>query len=196
MFGFFSTTKKKKETGKNEANPDKSYFGLPKSKSNFFQYNEKENVSSFFNVDEGKEKKTSIFQSENEGFFNYTHDSHKSEYSPQKNNRLFEPSDWSIDMFDIGKPIGRGGFGKVYLAREKKNKLIVALKVIRKSKVNKDYAHILAREIEIQGRLSHKNILKLFGYFTDDKNVYMILEFAIDGDLYSKQQSIVSSFSF
>ena len=27
---------------------------------------------------------------------------------------------WSLNDFDIGKPLGRGKFGKVYLAREKK----------------------------------------------------------------------------
>lgn len=36
---------------------------------------------------------------------------------------------WSIDDFDIGKPLGKGKFGNVYLAREKKSKFIVALKV-------------------------------------------------------------------
>ena len=29
---------------------------------------------------------------------------------------------WTIDDFDIGKPLGRGKFGNVYLAREKKVK--------------------------------------------------------------------------
>lgn len=36
---------------------------------------------------------------------------------------------WSLDDFDIGKPLGKGKFGNVYLAREKKSKFIVALKV-------------------------------------------------------------------
>ena len=31
--------------------------------------------------------------------------------------------------FEIGKPLGRGKFGNVYLAREKETKFIVALKV-------------------------------------------------------------------
>lgn len=35
----------------------------------------------------------------------------------------------SLDDFDIGRPIGTGKFGHVYLAREKKSKFIVALKV-------------------------------------------------------------------
>lgn len=36
---------------------------------------------------------------------------------------------WSIDNFEIGRPLGKGKFGNVYLAREKKSKFIVALKV-------------------------------------------------------------------
>lgn len=36
---------------------------------------------------------------------------------------------WMLSDFDIGKPLGRGKFGNVYLAREKKSKYIVALKV-------------------------------------------------------------------
>lgn len=36
---------------------------------------------------------------------------------------------WQLTDFDIGKPLGRGKFGNVYLAREKNSKYIVALKV-------------------------------------------------------------------
>jgi hypothetical protein len=39
---------------------------------------------------------------------------------------------WTLDDFDIGKPLGRGKFGNVYLAREKKSQYIVALKVLFK----------------------------------------------------------------
>lgn len=35
---------------------------------------------------------------------------------------------WQIGDFDIGKPLGRGKFGNVYLARERNSKYIVALK--------------------------------------------------------------------
>ena len=38
---------------------------------------------------------------------------------------------WTLADFDIGKPLGKGKFGNVYLAREKKSKYIVALKVVR-----------------------------------------------------------------
>lgn len=36
---------------------------------------------------------------------------------------------WQLQDFDIGKPLGRGKFGNVYLAREKNSKYIIALKV-------------------------------------------------------------------
>lgn len=34
-----------------------------------------------------------------------------------------------MDDFEIGKPLGKGKFGNVYLAREKDSRFIVALKV-------------------------------------------------------------------
>ncbi len=47
-------------------------------------------------------------------------------------SKKFEPKNWTIDDFEIGKPLGRGKFGHVYLAREKKSKFIIALKVLYK----------------------------------------------------------------
>ncbi len=38
---------------------------------------------------------------------------------------------WCLNNFEIGRPLGRGKFGDVYLAREKKSKFIVAIKVSR-----------------------------------------------------------------
>lgn len=42
-----------------------------------------------------------------------------------------QPQQWQLSDFDIGRPLGRGKFGNVYLAREKKSNFIVALKVRR-----------------------------------------------------------------
>ena len=45
---------------------------------------------------------------------------------------VFDPREWSLDRFEIGRPLGKGKFGHVYLAREKESKFIVALKVLSK----------------------------------------------------------------
>ncbi|KAF2348368.1 Protein kinase domain [Trinorchestia longiramus] len=98
-------------------------------------------------------------------------------------------SSWTINNFDIGRPLGKGKFGNVYLAREKKSKYIVALKVLFKSQLQKaNVEHQLRREIEIQAHLRHAHILRLYGYFYDETRVYLILEYAPQGELYKHMQ--------
>jgi len=96
---------------------------------------------------------------------------------------------WTLQDFDIGRPLGKGKFGNVYLAREKASKYIVALKVLFKSQLQKaQVEHQLRREIEIQSHLRHPNILRLFGYFYDETRIYLILEFAPRGEMYKSLQ--------
>ena len=98
-------------------------------------------------------------------------------------------SGWTLDNFDIGRPLGKGKFGNVYLAREKKSKYIVALKVLFKAQLQKHQVeHQLRREIEIQSHLRHPNILRMYGYFYDETRVYLILEYAPKGEMYQALQ--------
>ncbi|XP_058415739.1 aurora kinase B isoform X1 [Diceros bicornis minor] len=96
---------------------------------------------------------------------------------------------FTIDDFEIGRPLGKGKFGNVYLAREKKSHFIVALKVLFKSQIEKEgVEHQLRREIEIQAHLQHPNILRLYNYFYDRRRIYLILEYAPRGELYKELQ--------
>uniref|UniRef100_A0A673V8L9 non-specific serine/threonine protein kinase n=1 Tax=Suricata suricatta TaxID=37032 RepID=A0A673V8L9_SURSU len=96
---------------------------------------------------------------------------------------------FTIDDFEIGRPLGKGKFGNVYLAREKKSQFIVALKVLFKSQIEKEgVEHQLRREIEIQAHLQHPNILRLYNYFYDRRRIYLILEYAPRGELYKELQ--------
>ena len=61
---------------------------------------------------------------------------------------------WVLTDFDIGRPLGKGKYGNVYLAREKKSKFIIAMKVLFKAQIQKaDVEHQVRREIEIQTHL-------------------------------------------
>lgn len=94
---------------------------------------------------------------------------------------------WSLDDFDVGAPLGRGKFGRVYLAREKTTNYMVALKTLFKTELMKSRVEKQAlREIEIQSHLRHPNILQLLTYFHDDKRIYLVLEFAARGELYKE----------
>lgn len=96
---------------------------------------------------------------------------------------------WNLENFEIGRPLGKGKFGNVYLARERQSKYILALKVLFKKQLEKaGVEHQLRREVEIQSHLRHPNILRLYGYFHDASRVYLILEFAPKGELYGELQ--------
>ncbi|XP_043499573.1 aurora kinase C-like [Polistes fuscatus] len=108
------------------------------------------------------------------------------------NNKNNKKKKWVLTDFDIGRPLGKGKFGNVYLAREKKSKFIIAMKVLFKAQIQKqgveDQAMLyqVQREIEIQTHLRHPNILRMYGYFHDEKRVYLILEYAPKGELYKE----------
>lgn len=97
---------------------------------------------------------------------------------------------WTLADFEIGKKLGAGKFGNVYMAREKSSKYIVALKVLRKSQLLRaSVEHQLRREIEIQSHLRHEHILRMYGYFFDNNRIYLILEFSPGGELYKRLQA-------
>lgn len=99
--------------------------------------------------------------------------------------KVSPPRGWSLRDFEIGKPLGKGKYGSVYLARERRSRYIVGLKVLFKEQLLiGQVEHQLRREIEIQSHLRHPNILRLFGYFYDKTRVFLILEFAAHGELY------------
>lgn len=56
----------------------------------------------------------------------------------------------------------------------------------KKQLLDNGVEHQLRREIEIQTRLRHKNILRMLDYFWDDKRIYIVLEYAPGGELYNK----------
>lgn len=94
---------------------------------------------------------------------------------------------WSLNDFEIGRPLGKGRFGRVYLARERRTKYLVAVKVISKAQLtSSNMEGQLRREIEIQSGLRHSSIIRLFTYFWDERRVYLVLEFASGGELYKE----------
>lgn len=95
------------------------------------------------------------------------------------------PKQWHLGMFEIGKPLGKGKFGQVYLAKERVTGFVCALKVLHKDElISGKVEKLVRREIEIQSHLAHPNILRLFGHFHDQKRIFLILEFAGKGELY------------
>ncbi|ORY06790.1 Pkinase-domain-containing protein [Neocallimastix californiae] len=85
----------------------------------------------------------------------------------------------SIGGYYIGKTLGKGSFGKVKLGIHKLTGQKVAIKI-----VDKIHAPIVAREIETWRHLIHPNIIQLYEVITSETKIYMIVEYAEEGELF------------
>lgn len=98
---------------------------------------------------------------------------------------------WTKEDFVDIKQIGKGQFGTVFVATEKKSNVQVAIKAVKHSHAAyKDAEKLkflrtqLTREIEIHARLIHPHIIRFYGFFHDKSKLFMVLEFAAKGELY------------
>jgi len=111
----------------------------------------------------------------------------------RKSNPMYDqppaPKQFHLGMFEIGRPLGKGKFGRVYLARERSSGFICALKVLHKNEIKHGgVERQVRREIEIQSNLRHPNVLQLYGHFHDSKRIFLILEYAGKGELFKHLQ--------
>uniref|UniRef100_A0A914S333 Aurora kinase n=1 Tax=Parascaris equorum TaxID=6256 RepID=A0A914S333_PAREQ len=93
---------------------------------------------------------------------------------------------FTLKDFDIGRPLGKGKFGSVYLARVKGVNFIVALKVALSLIPRSSICDSSSWKAESVFR--HPHILRLYNYFDDEKRIYLILEYAERGELYKELQ--------
>ena len=92
------------------------------------------------------------------------------------------------NIYDIIELLGQGAFGSVYKAKRKNTgtrEIIRALKEISKESmnVNKENEEEIRNEIEVLKNIDHPNIMKIFEFFEDYKNIYLINEYCGGGDV-------------
>ncbi|KAI0450745.1 serine/threonine-protein kinase [Xylaria acuta] len=94
-----------------------------------------------------------------------------------------------LGQFEIAKSLGKGSFGRVYLAKHKESGRICALKILNKESITRagNERHV-RREIEVHSQLRHPGILNFYGWFHDSSRIVMILEYAIGGELFGVLQ--------
>ena len=82
--------------------------------------------------------------------------------------------------------MGSGAFGKVCLSFNKHNtEHQVAIKVMNKKKL-KDHLDIIQEEVSILTKLDHPNIVKYYETYTDEKYIYLVMEYIDGGELLDK----------
>lgn len=88
--------------------------------------------------------------------------------------------------YKIGETIGQGSFATVKKCKNKATGNRYAVKVITKSKLQKQDEDIftLQNEINVLSQLDHPNVVRLFEVFNDEKFLCMVQEHMKGGTLY------------
>jgi len=91
----------------------------------------------------------------------------------------------ALDSFDMIKVIGKGSFGKVFLAREKKTQEMFALKVLRKDNIIKrNQVEHTRTERSVLGYVDHPFIVGLNMAFQSKDKLYFVLDYCAGGELF------------
>eukprot|EP00093_Oithona_nana_P004102 04102.XXX_99616_91862_1 [CDS] Oithona nana genome sequencing. len=89
------------------------------------------------------------------------------------------------NRFEICRKLGQGTYGKVQLGINKETGQQVAIKTIKKSKIETEADLIrIRREIQIMSSVQHPNIIHIYEVFENKEKMVLVMEIAAGGELY------------
>ncbi|XP_048497006.1 probable serine/threonine protein kinase IRE isoform X2 [Beta vulgaris subsp. vulgaris] len=92
----------------------------------------------------------------------------------------------SIEDFEIIKPISRGAYGRVFLARKRATGDLFAIKVLKKADmIRKNAVESILAERNILISARNPFVVRFYYSFTCKENLYLVMEYLNGGDLYS-----------
>ena len=100
-----------------------------------------------------------------------------------KNNEEFNSYNL-LRLFNFIKKLGEGGFGEVYLAKQKMTNKYYSIKFLNYDINNIKDLNYFYKEIDILRRLNHPQIIKLYSYCISKENkIALIMEYLSGGTL-------------
>ena len=103
----------------------------------------------------------------------------------QQSKRKTEEVGSKVSDFKIIKELGKGSYGTVYTVKSLINSNIYVMKKMELNHLNPRQQVECYREVSILKKVSHKNIIKYYSSFLEKNILYIIMEYAELGDLYS-----------
>ena len=109
----------------------------------------------------------------------------------QTKNFIMKRFDSPWEHYKEVNDLGVGTYGLVKKVLLISSSIPRALKIIPKSKLIRGVNNsMVINEIEILRSLDHPNIMKIYEYYEDNKNFYIVGEYCDSGDLYSKLEKL------
>ena len=92
-----------------------------------------------------------------------------------------------LGLYEIISPLGAGGMGEVYLARDTKLDRQVAIKVLPEL-LRRDNERVarFGREAKLLASLNHPNIAAIHGFDDSDGTRFLVMEY-VDGETLGSQ---------
>lgn len=91
----------------------------------------------------------------------------------------------TIDDFQLLKVVGRGSFGKVFMAKKKDNGRIYAVKTLKKDFIIRTNQTTNTKiERDIMQQITHPFVVKLHYAFQSTESLYFVTDFLNGGELF------------
>ena len=90
-----------------------------------------------------------------------------------------------LSDFEIIKELGKGSYATVYKVKSRLNSNIYVMKKMELNHLKPRQQQECYREVSILRKVSHQNIIKYYSSFLEKEILYIIMEYAELGDLYS-----------
>ena len=87
------------------------------------------------------------------------------------------------DNYQVGKTIGKGAFGEVFLCTHYETKEQRAVKWVKKEYLNEKETQAIVNEINVLKSLDHPNIVRIYEFFDDTQYLYIVMEYIKGGAL-------------
>ncbi|KAF9973831.1 camp-dependent protein kinase catalytic subunit [Actinomortierella ambigua] len=113
----------------------------------------------------------------------------QAQYHHQYQNK---PRPFQLTDFTIHRTIGTGSCGRVHLVQSVFNSRFYALKVLKKRQIiaSNQVEHV-NEEKRILERIRHPFLVKTWGTFQDQPNLYIVMDYVVGGELFSVLRRMV-----
>lgn len=103
-----------------------------------------------------------------------------------KKSDVEEPTAFEQEYTLSSTQLGKGAYAEVRLAHSRKTSKTVAVKIIKKETMSEKEVKKIRQEVTILKALHHKNIVRVYDSFEQEKEFLIVMEYIKGGELFTK----------